>query len=124
MAIVAGNQALASDVLLLKTYVEIAPSAAHQVTNSDTWEDWDISAIVPASTKCVLVGLLVFLNGENNGVRKNGSAVDRRSIFALGGNAMMRWDICECDTNRVIECYDDNVGEDGEFYIMGYWKDE
>ena len=60
------------------TFTELAGIENHLAAGAGAWEDWDLSAIVPAGTVSVLV--LVFKSGVGSkkaGARKNGTALDR-----------------------------------------------
>ncbi len=119
MAITTGQVITAADVNALRQYVELSDATSHQVGTGNTWEDWDISGIVPAGTTEVIVEIFRAANGELNGARDNGSAIDHR--FNLVGGANERF-LMECglDASRVIEVYDDDAAKAGRFAIVGY----
>lgn len=103
-------------------FVELLGTENHTPTVVGGWEDWDISAIVPAGTKYVLVKISEHTGaGALGGARKNGSALGR-TVWAVGAAAETTI-ICECDTNRVIEVYNNaaNPQETG-YGILGYWQ--
>lgn len=99
--------------------------AAHNVSSIDTWEDYDLSALVPAGTAAVEV---LMREGTSNpcsicGCRRNGSS-NALNLFRSGRAytyiPVGRTQIVECDVNRVIECYADAVSVN--FYVIGYWS--
>ncbi len=124
MPIVTGQQILAADVAALRMTEMM--SASHQAGGVGAWEDWDLSAVVPAGTTYVLVLMSMYNNtgnATNHGVRKNGSAnvryfsttqtITESEIVAIP---------TEVDGSRVIEIYDGNSAVNDTFYIIGYWK--
>lgn len=100
-------------------YVSIAPSAQSRVTTASVWEDWDLSAIVPAGTKYVEV-----LLGEDSnvhrvmGIRKNGTTISRWLTMIAYNQLSLT---VEADANRIVERYCDSAAA-GYFQIIGYWK--
>jgi len=107
------------------SFTELAGGESHSPSSASTWEDWDISAIVPAGAKCVLVTLGNYSSGNNYvmGARKNGSALSRISIVpapAVDGADAWCTLLTECDANRVIEIYSSDTL--GGFEIVGYWS--
>lgn len=102
------------------TFTELAGGEDHQVSSADTWEDWPLSAIVPAGT----VAVLVHVKSRGNwGVRKYGSALDRKG-FSCGDDTIHRsaFISAEVEVNRVIEVYTEtNVGY-ALYSIVGYWS--
>jgi len=99
-------------------FTELAGSENKVVTTAGTWEDWDISGIVPAGTKAALVGLWGYGSGTPlMGARKNGSALVRQESVPLSGIILMT---TEVDANRVMEIYADTVTR--RFEIKGYWS--
>ncbi len=132
--VVIGQQATALQYNQLRddtlVFVELAGDEDKAVTGIDAWEDWDISAIVPAGTKSVLVAALhpSFLNiDEPVGARQNGPTLDRsfgpfgitgvvnyRSITSTHGPMLT-----EVDASRVIEIYAGHTAI--RFGIKGYW---
>ncbi len=120
MTIATGSQILAADILSFRLFYELAGGEDHTATGADAWEDWDISGIVPAGTKSVLLGITG--NNQIVGARKNGSALTRfmYGVQPTAFNYPFQTVVCECDSNRVIEIYSatDTVAE---FNILGYW---
>lgn len=107
------------------TFTELAGGEAHQVTTINTWEDWDLSAIVPAGTKTVLVEIyLKFSANQVSGVRKNGSALDRKQATGTPSDTSVayRHVLTEVDDNRVIEVYGSLADANLTFSILGYWS--
>lgn len=88
--------------------------------STTNWEDWDISALVPAGTIAVEVQMY---NGENNsnlgmGARKNGSSVDRQEGILAYGRTYMT---VEVGADRIIEIYTSDKDNTG-FRLTGYWS--
>ena len=107
------------------TLTELAGGEAHQVTNINTWEDWDISAIVPAGTKAVLVEIYIkFSSNQVSGVRKNGSALERKQSTGTPSDTSVayRHILTEVDNNRIIEVYGSLASANLTFSILGYWS--
>jgi len=93
----------------------------HNVSAKDTWEDWDLSSIVPVGTKVVYV-FLYNIDSTNQlmGTRKNGSSASRYWTNPTAGVQVVP---TECDTNRIIEIYyGGSTLIFGQFRIMGWWK--
>lgn len=106
------------------SFTELAGGEVHQTSNGWTWQDWDISGIVPAGTKSVLVAIHGSSNSDaGHGVRKNGSALTRYAeAMPIGAYSTSVW-LTEVDANRVIECYRrSNTATDAKFSILGYWS--
>ena len=108
----------------VSSFTELA-SAEHNATAAHTWEDWDISAIVPVGIKSVEVVISGYANGNMvGGARKNGSALDRKYYIYYAEAAQLgRGSLTltvEVDANRIIEIYTSTATLG--FYIVGYWK--
>ena len=107
------------------TFTELAGGEGHQVTNTSTWEDWDLSAIVPAGTKAVLVEIyLQFSANQVSGVRKNGSSLNRYQSTGTPTNTVVSFRniLTEVDGNRIIEIYGSLASAYLTFSILGYWS--
>lgn len=97
-----------------------SPSAGYSAGGSSAFEDWDISAIVPAGTKAVEVSMTNKTGSAiNMGVRKNGSALNRYP--AVPGNISSVVMICEVGSDLIIEVF---TGDhtNSNFVITGYWS--
>ena len=113
MAIVAGNQALASDVLAaLSNFVELDGSLTW-VNMNNGWIDWDLSGTIPAGAKAVLFQI----SGNGGNMRANGSALAKTTLVVVTTL------ISECDTNRVVEVNTFAAGSNTTFSIWGYWRE-
>ena len=78
-------------------------SAAQQATANGTWQDWDLSAIIPTGCVCVFVLIVNLDSSENDvGCRTNGSALAR--LFETVYNDAVVFPVVP-DVNRVIEIY-------------------
>jgi len=83
------------------TYVQlIGTDYAHSASDA-TWEDWDLSALVPAGTLYVLVGM-----GHGN--------------TADAGSRMQLSLIVPVDSARKIQRYGQTIAQ-SYFSILGYW---
>jgi hypothetical protein len=99
-----------------KTFVELAPLVVSKSqTSIDVWEDWDLSASIPANAHAVEISVYV-ANTETGGVRKNGSATERISSSSLPGYMTFTTLL---DSNRIIETYHSTTNL--RFYVTGYW---
>ena len=106
------------------TFTELAGAENHQVTNTNTWEDWNLSAIVPAGTKAVLVEIyLQFSSNQVSGARKNGSALARYQSTGTPSATVVSFRnlVTEVDDNRIIEVYGSVASSNLSFSILGYW---
>lgn len=106
-------------------FYELAGQQNHQVSSTSTWEDWDLSAIVPAGTKAVLVEIKIhYSSNQVSGVRQNGSAQSRiQSTGTPTATHEVFRDITTLvDDNRVIECYGSLASAYLHFSILGYWS--
>jgi hypothetical protein len=122
MTIATGQQALAADILASdRHFTELAGNDNHEASVAATWEDWDLSTIVPAKTKYVLVQLRNgYTSAKIGGARKNGSTDDRKFSVPASGNVCL---LTEVDANRVIEVYAETVTDGPDFGILGYWAE-
>jgi len=105
------------------TFTEL-DSAVHNASGAvDTWEDWDLTAIVPAGTVAVLVGICNIAQNSllTGGARKNGTALTRYFLVGYGSHAVQTHILTECDANRIIDIYASVLAE-VDFFIMGYWS--
>ena len=105
-------------------FTELAGAENHQVTNTNTWEDWDLSAIVPAGAVAVLVEIyLQFNSNQVSGARKNGSALARYQSTGTPSTTVVSFRnlVTEVDDNRIIEIYGSVASSNLTFSILGYW---
>jgi len=100
------------------TFTELVGGEVHVVVGASTWEDWDLSAIIGAGAKSALVEIRQFYPGSRVGVRKNGSALVRYRVGTVGTGVILT----EVDANRIIELYVADLGNRGNFSILGYWS--
>lgn len=95
-------------------------SSSNSNTGNSTWEDWDISSLVPERTSCVEVSLLnTGVSAIAMGTRKNGSALERKIGIGAGnfdGGTML----CEVGSDRIIETFSSDYANSG-FRIIGYF---
>ena len=102
-----------------RRFIDIIGGADHQATGADTWEDWDISALVPAGTIAAQISVR---NASGTarvvGMRKNGSALTRSiNLYNTGDRT---W-TTEVDANRVLEIYVATAVAGFYFNALGYW---
>jgi len=119
--VAAGNQATAAqynnlraDVLDNLLYTELF-TVAHNPVGINAWEDWDVSALVPAGVTDIEVAIKCPTAALGAGVRNNGSALDRRLTPAQGVSFTM-WS--PVDASRVCEIYGKALTD--IFQIIGY----
>ena len=108
-------------------FTELEGDEDKYVTTTGTWEDWNLSSIVPAGAKVIEVFVM---NGSSSnyrvGVRKNGSALNR--FLAANTDPTKNYFepeqlvtvLSEVDANRVLEIY--ATGTAIRFAIKGYWS--
>lgn len=102
------------------TFTELLGHEGHTAPSADAWGDWDISAIVPSGTLCVLVQLQnINANPRSAGARKKGTALDRREV--IPGNSV-RDITTEVDSTRSIQIYSAGLAGYVEFGVLGYWS--
>ena len=95
------------------TFVELDGTAQYSILVINTWEDWDLTALIPANALAVLVNTAAGNNAY--GVRPNNSA-QARIVGGYGYSMVSR------HANRIIECYSSALGgAGGLFYLLGYW---
>ena len=129
MAIATGEKATAADVnAALNRFFELAGGEAHAVTAASTWENYDISGIVPAGTRTVEVLIQSRDGGSVNvGARENGTALVRYfAIAGTDGTANITPPVAvitvNVDASRIIDIYDSSATKLSDFSIIGYWK--
>lgn len=113
----------------ITTFTELAGGEDHNVAGAVGWEDWDLSAIIPAGQKIVLVGIRSELTSNTsgeNGAREKGSGLARlftvKAAATTGGDLIQYNTILtKTDANRVIEIYGFSTTK-AEFNIIGYWS--
>lgn len=103
------------------TYVGIEPPAFDNPSVANTWEDWDLSALIPAGAK--YVDILSRTNTSSIhtvGVRKNGSSIVRSLATDSYDGIPYPW-LTELDENRVVERYVSGASNRSRFTVLGYW---
>lgn len=107
----------------LLIFTELAGGENHAATGAGAWEDYDLSAIVPAGTVMVLMQIL-YKTADNidcsAGCRKNGTAL-ARLLGGVGRGHPTALLITNVDANRVIDIYAGVVAE-CDFSVLGYWS--
>jgi len=113
------------------TFVDRGDPAAwdfdvNDLTTDGTWRDLDLSGIVPAGAKAVLLGVQIRANDVNSTIsfRENGNS-NVRNVFRLRVQvSSIRNDGCSwvaCDTNRVIEYNADDVAWTNILTVVRGW---
>ena len=100
------------------TFTELVGGENYTSAGGYTWEDWDLSAIIGAGAKAVLITIAVSSTATYRGVRKNGSALNRL-IYCLADDNEKPI-LCECDANRVVEV--NGPSANTQFCVLGYWS--
>ena len=92
-------------------YSDLDGSATANIGSATSWTAWDLSALVPAGTRAVLV------SGGSNGFasRATGSGLNRQNV--VGKSQQM----CQVSAARSIDILNSALGPD-LFYLMGYWS--
>jgi len=101
-------------------YAELDGTDTFTVSVADTWEDWDLSAIVPSTAKAVDIAGYCDTNGGYIGVRTKGSAQDRKLKEHDAGSNMVHLFACTLiGTGNCVQVR--NKDTDTPFHLMGYW---
>jgi len=101
-------------------YVEIAPISKQQAT-AGVWEDWNISATIPAAALYVQVNATVW-TGASVGVREDGSTIARTITTPTGYNIFVFTFTTSVKTTKIIETFNSYADSSARFYVVGYWK--
>jgi len=112
---------------LAPAYTELDGTDQQAPTADSTWENFDLTGIVPVGTSVVEVHIEVdcTTNQPSGGVRADGSALARIKKITRGNADMGTFImLCECPVSRIIEIYAFLNGAVGtsRFSIMGYWS--
>jgi len=97
-------------------------------TTDGAWHDWDLSAIVPAGAKAVLLFVQIKDDavGSYLGFRENGNsnAYNVSTIRTQVANIFADGDlICACDSSRIIEYIGSNLAfVTTQAVVKGWWK--
>lgn len=102
---------------LAPDYVELVGTSGDSVDSTSTWEDWDISALVPVNA----IRAEILLSNQVDaayvaGIRENGSALAKTNHM---NNDSQYKVIVNLDSGRIIERYATNT--DVVFYVTGYF---
>ena len=114
-------------------FVDRGTASAHDKVLADfttdaTWRDLDLSAIVPAGAKAILLQLLIQDDVANSAItlRKNGNTNGynigrvRTQVANIYNEADL---IIPCDSNRIIEYYGSNVTFTAIYLtVKGWWQ--
>ena len=103
------------------TYVEIAPPAWSSPSVANTWENWDLSALIPADAKYAdIFARYKATSASNFGVRKNGSAIVRY-LLPVAVSGIVYPYLTELDAGRIVERYVGGISTRADFTVIGYW---
>jgi len=104
------------------SFTELVGGEAIVPALDNTWEDWDLAAIIPPNSVSVLIGCYNDSAGSQTcGIKKKGSALAR--TFACAAEDVYTFCICECDASRIIEIYGRAAGaHNTAFNVLGYWN--
>lgn len=124
-ALIATHTALPAAHHMQPKFTELEGLPQHYATNPDTWELWDLSAIVSNTAFAVLIGIqnMHLSHVQLAGARKYGSALNRKVYLDWCNDDAARWQVTlltECDENQRVEIYADLTAY-VEFEILGYW---
>lgn len=102
------------------TFTELAGGEDKAVAVIDTWEDWDLSAIIGAGSKVVLLEIENWNTTTDlmSGARKKGSALVRIDNERRSSHRVLP---TECDADRVIQIYAESDTAI-VFCVAGYWS--
>lgn len=93
----------------------------HHPTLAATWEEWDLSALVPQGTRAVEVHIFTNAILAVIGARKPASTATRLQFLGFIGAALV-WSLTtECSPDRKIEIYSTNPPLTN-FNLAGYWQ--
>ena len=101
------------------TFTELAGGEDKAVAVIDTWEDWDLSAIIGAGSKVVLLEIQNWNTATDymTGARNKGSALDRIDNQRRSSHRLLS---TECDSDRVLQIYAEHT--EVIFCVAGYWN--
>ena len=107
-------------------FVELSGSDTHNQVNNDAWEDWDLSGVLPAGTKAILVAARhsgTSPASGNMGVREDGSALDRSAWLTGTGAYVSVTIIAKVPESRIVETHGQKDGTTTKtsFKLTGYW---
>ena len=95
-------------VTIRPIFYSLAGMENHPLSGTNTWEDWDLAAIIPVGTIYVLIECYTTAGGWYLGVRKKGSGLSRKIHNADG--------MCETSSTIVLT----EVGSDRKVEIFGH----
>jgi len=101
-------------------YVEIAPISWTSTSGVNAWEDWDLSAVIPAGAKYVEVQIWSDDAQYLFGLRENGATVERQTSNQTGHYYTYTLN-CKLDSNLVVERYAGTTAAKTKFAPTGYW---
>lgn len=100
-------------------FTELAGGDNHDAAAHSTWEDWDISGIIPVGAIYALIEIInAGLGDRALGVRKKGSALNRTQVMAPNTNRVV---LTEVSASRVVEIWVSSTGA-MKFSVLGHWS--
>jgi len=107
------------------TYTELNDTLGSPVVDQ-IWEDADLSAFgVPADAVAQIAMANRYVDGENHmGLREKGSSLQRDIDLheAEGGGCDVSTIHVSADENSTIEWYHEDVSDNHEYRLLGYWE--
>jgi len=107
-------------------FVELDGGTSHGQVANNNWEDWDLSGVLPAGTKAILLAARHAGSSPGTGTvgaRKDGSALGRNDWQLSAGSYDSLSIIAEVPVSRIIETYGQKATTvtTTTFRLMGYW---
>jgi len=103
---------------LVPTYIEVSAGLSTTVLSTSTWENWDLSSVVPVGALYADIAIVNRADAEYvAGVRENGGATNRYRYLPNDSSIMYT---VVLDSGRIIERYCSDSGSTN-FAVMGYY---
>ena len=107
-----------AEVNLVPTYVEVSAGLSTTTIGTSSWEDWDLSSVVPVGALYADIAIVNRADSEFvAGVRKNGGTTNRYRYLPNDSSIMYT---VVLDSGRIIERYCSDNGSTN-FAVMGYY---
>lgn len=106
----------------------VADNATGEFTKDDAWHNYDLSSIVPAGAKTILIRVLAATTaaGHQFALRKEGNsnAINMAQVRTQVANVVISQDlIVSCDANRVLEYFATNATWSTlNVTVAGWWR--
>jgi hypothetical protein len=99
------------------TYTAVNPPAETNVTVTSTWEDWDLSATIPAGAKYAVIYMRNNTTTAYNAIVRKKGQTEITNTISLRYYAPISM-IVELDSNRICQRYATNINI--KFSVLGY----